>query len=174
VSDSPDPAAGLTHLDAAGRASMVDVGAKPASEREAVAVGWIRMHPSTLERIRDGALPKGDVAAVARIAGIQAAKQTAALVPLCHPLPLTFVGVEVELDEARPGVRVRATVRTRGVTGVEMEALTAVSVALLTVYDMAKAVDRGMLIEGVGLVEKKGGTSGDWRRPGEGEVRDGA
>ncbi|MCE7939601.1 cyclic pyranopterin monophosphate synthase MoaC [bacterium] len=154
----------LTHLDADGRAAMVDVGAKPDTERVAVATGLIRMAPATLALVVAGGLPKGDVLAVARIAGIQAAKRTSDLVPLCHPLPLTHVAVDLAPDRDAPGLRATATVRTRGKTGVEMEALAAVSVALLTVYDMAKAVERGMEITGVGLVEKRGGTGGDWRR----------
>ncbi len=157
----------LTHLDADGRAAMVDVGAKPDTERVAVATGLIRMAPATLGLITAGGLPKGDVLAVARIAGIQAAKRTSDLIPLCHPLPLTQVVVDLTPEPDAPGLRATATVRTRGKTGVEMEALAAVSVALLTVYDMAKGVERGMEITGVGLVEKRGGARGDWRRAGE-------
>ena len=151
---------GLTHLDDAGAARMVDVSAKAATVREAVAEGRIVMLPATLALIRDGAVAKGDVLAVARLAGIMAAKRTAELIPLCHPLPLS--GVEVVLDFEGDGVRVTATARTTYTTGVEMEALTAVTVALLTIYDMAKAVDRGMTIEGVRLLAKSGGRSGAW------------
>ena len=150
----------LTHLDEAGAARMVDVSAKAATVREAVAEGRIVMLPATLALIRDGAVAKGDVLAVARLAGIMAAKRTAELIPLCHPLPLS--GVEVVLDFEGSGVRVTATARTTYTTGVEMEALTAVTVALLTIYDMAKAVDRGMTIEGVRLLAKSGGRSGNW------------
>jgi cyclic pyranopterin phosphate synthase len=152
---------GLTHLDDAGAARMVDVSAKPATLREATAEGRIAMLPATLAAIRDGAIAKGDVLAVARIAGIMAAKRTSDLIPLCHPLPLS--GVEVALELLDEGVRVTATVRTIHGTGVEMEALGAVSVALLTIYDMAKAIDRGMTIGGVRLLAKSGGRSGDWR-----------
>ena len=151
----------LTHLDEAGAARMVDVSAKPATLREATAEGRIDMLPATLAAIRDGAVAKGDVLAVARIAGIMAAKRTSDLIPLCHPLPLS--GVEVGLELIDTGVRVTATVRTTHGTGVEMEALSAVSVALLTIYDMAKAIDRGMTIGGVRLLAKSGGRSGDWR-----------
>ncbi len=140
---------------------MVDVSAKPATLREATAEGRIDMLPATLAAIRDGAVAKGDVLAVARIAGIMAAKRTSDLIPLCHPLPLS--GVEVGLELIDTGVRVTATVRTTHGTGVEMEALSAVSVALLTIYDMAKAIDRGMTIGGVRLLAKSGGRSGDWR-----------
>ncbi len=150
----------LTHLDAAGAARMVDVSAKAVTAREATAEGRITMLPATLAAIRDGAVAKGDVLAVARIAGIMAAKRTAELIPLCHPLPLA--GVEVALDLEADGVRVTATARTSHTTGVEMEALSAVTVALLTIYDMAKAVDRGMTISGVRLLAKSGGRSGDW------------
>ena len=140
---------------------MVDVSAKPATLREASAEGRITMLPATLSAIRDGAVAKGDVLAVARIAGIMAAKRTSDLIPLCHPLPLS--GVEVGLELIDTGVRVIATVRTIHGTGVEMEAMSAVSVALLTIYDMAKAIDRGMTIEGVRLLAKSGGRSGEWR-----------
>ncbi len=153
---------GLTHLDAAGRARMVDVGAKPATDREAVASGCIVMAPATRAAITAGAVAKGDVLAVARVAGIQAAKQTAQLIPLCHPLALTRVAVDIAPDDAAGGLRVTATVACHGPTGVEMEALTAVSVALLTIYDMAKALDRGMRLTDIGLVRKAGGRSGDW------------
>ena len=153
----------LSHVDHRGEARMVDVGAKAATARRARAEGRIRMSAAALTAIRTSALKKGDVLAVARVAGITAAKRTAELIPLCHPLPLTDVRVELALDAAIPGVRAEATVSTVAQTGVEMEALTAVSVALLTVYDMAKSVDKGMLIEGVRLLEKTGGKSGDWR-----------
>ena len=153
----------LTHLDSQGRARMVDVGGKAETQRVAVALGTIRMNPATLAALRDGTAPKGDVLAVARIAGIMAAKRTAELIPLCHPLALDAVSVEFAFVEN--GVEARATASLTGRTGVEMEALTAVSVALLTVYDMAKAIDKGMVIEGVRLIEKRGGKSGDWRAP---------
>ncbi len=150
----------LTHLDAAGAARMVDVSAKAITVRAATAEGRITMLPATLAAIRDGLVKKGDVLSVARIAGIMAAKRTADLIPLCHPLPLS--GVEIALDLEADGVRVTATARTTHTTGVEMEALTAVTVALLTIYDMAKAIDRGMAIGGVRLLAKSGGRSGDW------------
>jgi cyclic pyranopterin monophosphate synthase len=152
----------LTHIDESGRADMVDVGDKPDSERIAVAEGRVTMQAETLRFIRDGALKKGDVLTVARIAGIMAAKRTSELIPLCHPVPLTKIGVEIELDEADNAVHIVATARTVGKTGVEMEALTAVSVAALTIYDMAKAVDRAMRIEGIRLLEKRGGAHGDY------------
>ena len=155
---------GLTHIDAEGRARMVDVSAKPDTMREAVAQGFIRMQAQTLARVRTGGGQKGDVRAVAEIAGVMAAKKTADLIPLCHPLALSGIKVAVEDATDDTGLRVVATVRTTGPTGVEMEALTAVSVALLTLYDMLKAVDRGMVIEGVGLMTKRGGASGDWNR----------
>ncbi|MCJ7584022.1 MAG: cyclic pyranopterin monophosphate synthase MoaC [Anaerolineales bacterium] len=151
----------LTHLDAAGRARMVDVGAKPDSERLAVAKGEVHMRKETLDLIRTGTLKKGDVLTVAQIAGIAAAKRTSDLIPLCHPLRLTHVEVELVLDEALPGVVITAAARTVGKTGVEMEALTAVSVAALTVYDMAKAAEKTMRIQNIRLVEKQGGRSGD-------------
>jgi len=154
---------GLTHLDAAGRARMVDVGGKAETQRVAVALGRIRMNAATLAALRDGTTPKGDVLAVARVAGIMAAKRTAELIPLCHPLALDAVSVEFAFVE--DGVEARATASLTGRTGVEMEALTAVSVALLTVYDMAKAIDKAMVIDGVRLIEKRGGKSGDWRAP---------
>jgi cyclic pyranopterin monophosphate synthase len=153
----------LTHLDEQGRARMVDVGAKAETEREAVAAGRVRMRPETLRLLRAGNLPKGDVLGTARVAGILAAKRTPELIPLCHPLLLTHVSVDFALDEDGSAVEIRATVRCYGQTGVEMEALTAVSVAALTIYDMAKAVERGMVIEGVRLLEKRGGKSGEWR-----------
>ena len=151
----------LTHLDDKGAARMVDVGAKAATAREAVAEGVITMSNTALAAIADGAVAKGDVLAVARIAGIMAAKQTAALIPLCHPLPLSGVTLDLALEAGQ--IRVTANVRTTHQTGVEMEALTAVSVALLTVYDMAKALDRTMAIGGVRLLAKSGGRSGDFR-----------
>ena len=153
----------LTHLDRTGAASMVDVSAKAVTERLAVAEGAVLMAAETLALIRSGNAKKGDVIATARIAGIMAAKRTHELIPLCHPIGLSSVKVEIEADEALPGLRVRATTRVAGQTGVEMEALTAVSVACLTVYDMAKAVDRGMEITGIRLVEKQGGKSGTFR-----------
>lgn len=140
---------------------MVDVGAKPDSERMAVAKGAIVMRPETLALIREGALKKGDVLSVAQLAGVMAAKRTSELIPLCHPLPLTQITCDLELDADLPGVRITATVRTVGKTGVEMEALTAVSVAALTVYDMAKAAEKTMRIQDIRLVEKHGGQSGD-------------
>jgi cyclic pyranopterin phosphate synthase len=157
-----DAEAHLTHLAEDGRARMVDVGDKAESERVAVAEGVLRMLPRTLTALESGRTPKGDPLLVVQVAGIQAAKRTADLIPLCHPLALTQVDVELEPDRTVPGVRARATVRVRGRTGVEMEALTAVSVALLTVYDMLKAVDRDMVIEGVRVVMKEGGRSGSW------------
>ncbi len=154
----------LTHLDAAGRARMVDVGGKAATDRTACATGSITMAIETLDAIERNALSKGDAIAAARIAGIMAAKRTSELIPLCHPLALTDAGVDVELDRALPGIRVTAWASTHGKTGVEMEALTAVTVALLTVYDMAKSLDRTMEISAVRLTEKRGGRSGDWKR----------
>ena len=154
----------LTHFDAEGNAHMVDVGAKPDTRRIARASGRIVMQPATLELIVSGRADKGDVLGVARIAAIQGAKRTSELIPLCHPLPLTRVAVEFDIDRALSAVAVIATAETVGKTGVEMEALTAVSVALLTIYDMCKAVDRGMRIGDVGLDEKSGGKSGTWRR----------
>lgn len=153
----------LTHFDARGEAHMVDVGAKTPTHRVALAEGWIRMQPATFDLVAGGRAKKGDVIAVARIAAIQGAKRTSELVPLCHPLPITRVAVDFELDAERHRVRCTAQVETVGVTGVEMEALTAVQVGLLTVYDMCKAVDRGMVIEGIRVLEKRGGKSGDWR-----------
>lgn len=151
----------LTHLDSEGRARMVDVGHKPDTQRAAVATGEVRMKPETLALIRAGNLKKGDVLATAQLAGIMAAKHTADLIPLCHPLPLTHIEVNCELKDDLPGVAITATVRTTGKTGVEMEALTAVSVAALTVYDMAKAAEKTMQITNVRLLEKHGGMSGD-------------
>jgi cyclic pyranopterin phosphate synthase len=156
----------LTHIDARGEARMVDVSDKAVTLRTAVAEGCVRMRPETLALIRAGDAKKGDVLGTARIAGIMAAKRTHELVPLCHPLLLSKVQVELEPDDALPGVVVRATVTVSGQTGVEMEALTAVSVACLTVYDMVKAADRGMTIEGVRLLEKSGGRSGAWAAEG--------
>jgi cyclic pyranopterin monophosphate synthase len=151
----------LTHLDDHGKARMVDVGGKIATQRVAVARGRIRMCAAALTAIRDGAVPKGDVLAAARIAGIMAAKKTADLIPLCHPLALDSVTLDFAITDA--AVEVTATAALTGKTGVEMEALTATSVALLTLYDMAKALDKGMVIEDVRLIEKRGGKSGDWR-----------
>ncbi|MDG4647555.1 cyclic pyranopterin monophosphate synthase MoaC [Roseibacterium sp. SDUM158017] len=150
----------LTHFDAAGQAHMVDVSEKEATARLAVAEGHVRMAPATLALVEEGLATKGDVLAVARLAGIMGAKKTADLVPLCHPLPVTKVSLDLEPDPALPGVRITATVKTTGQTGVEMEALTAVSVAALTVYDMLKAAEKGMEIGGVRLVLKEGGKSG--------------
>jgi cyclic pyranopterin phosphate synthase len=154
----------LSHLDEQGRARMVDVSSKPDTRRVAVAAARVRMQPATVEQVRVQGLPKGDVLAVARVAGILAAKQTAALIPMCHPLPLTDVRVELELE--REAIRIRTTVATVGKTGVEMEALTAAAVAALTIYDMCKAIDRGMRIEEVRLLEKRGGKS-DWPQESE-------
>lgn len=154
----------LTHLSGKGEAHIVDVSDKPETKRVARATGVIVMKAETLALALAGQAKKGDVFGVARIAGIMAAKRTHELIPLCHPLPITKIAVDVEPDAALPGVRVTAEVSVTGKTGVEMEALTAVSVALLTVYDMLKAVDRGMRIEGVELLEKRGGRSGEWRR----------
>ena len=154
----------FTHFDAEGQAHMVDVGDKAVTERIAVASGAIRMQAQTLDMILEGGHKKGDVLGVARIAGIMAAKRTAELVPLCHPLPLTKVSIEFSPAPHLQEIRCSATAKTRGQTGVEMEALCAVQVALLTVYDMCKAVDRGMVIESVRLEEKSGGKSGHWRR----------
>jgi cyclic pyranopterin phosphate synthase len=155
---------GLTHLDAQGQAHMVDVADKAVTSRRAVAEGCVVMEPATLALIRAGDAKKGDVLGTARLAGIMAAKRTHELVPLCHPLALSKVSLELTLDEALPGVRVSAEVRVTGQTGVEMEALTAVTVACLTIYDMVKAVDRGMRIEAVQLVHKSGGKSGVYER----------
>ena len=153
----------LTHLGASGEANMVDVADKAVSARIAVAHGHVVMQASTLALVLEGNAKKGDVLATARIAGIMAAKKTHELIPLCHPLLLSKVSVEIEPDAALPGLRVRATAKVTGQTGVEMEALTAVSVACLTIYDMVKAADRGMRIEGIALLEKSGGKSGTWR-----------
>lgn len=153
----------LTHFDAAGQAHMVDVGAKTETERVARAAGRIRMQPATLALIRDGSAKKGDVLGIARIAAIQAAKRTGDLIPLCHPIPLTRVAVEFTIDDAASTVSCETVAQTVGRTGVEMEALTAAGIALLTIYDMCKAVDRGMVIEDIRLLEKMGGKSGHWR-----------
>jgi cyclic pyranopterin phosphate synthase len=151
----------LSHLDASGRARMVDISDKPETERIAIASGEVHMRPDTLAEIQAGSLKKGDVLAVAQIAGVLAAKRTSELIPLCHPLPINQIVVEIEPDSKIPGVSITATVRTTGKTGVEMEALTAVAVAALTVYDMAKAVEKTMRIQNIRLVEKHGGQSGD-------------
>ena len=153
----------LTHLGKSGEARMVDVSAKAATERVAIAEGRVVMTPATLDLVLKGDAKKGDVLGAARIAGIMAAKKTHELIPLCHPLALTKVEVEIAPDNKLPGLIVQATCKLKGQTGVEMEALTAVSVACLTIYDMVKAADRGMVIEGVRLLEKSGGASGDWR-----------
>jgi cyclic pyranopterin phosphate synthase len=158
--DSGGP--GLTHIDAEGNPRMVDVSGKGASARVAVAEGRIRMSPETLAAIRGGKVHKGDVLQVARLAGIMAGKRTADLIPLCHMLPGASIAVDLELDDDLPGIIIRAEARIAGQTGVEMEALTAVSVGLLTVYDMAKSLDRGMVIESVRLLRKEGGKSGTW------------
>ena len=150
----------LSHVDASGRARMVDVTAKPETERMARARGEIRMQPATLAAIRENQAPKGDVLGVARVAGVLAAKRTAELIPLCHSLPLTDVDVAFELDDSLPGVRAEAVARTVSRTGVEMEAIVAVSVALITVYDMAKAIDKTMVLGGIELLEKRGGKPG--------------
>jgi cyclic pyranopterin phosphate synthase len=154
----------LTHLSQSGEAHMVDVSAKAVTERVAVAEGRVLMQPETLALCLSGQAKKGDVFATARIAGILAAKKTHEFIPLCHPLLLTKISVDLEGDESLPGVRVTAIAKVSGQTGVEMEALTAASIACLTIYDMLKAVDRGMRIEGIALVEKRGGKSGDWTR----------
>jgi cyclic pyranopterin phosphate synthase len=152
----------LTHLNEAGEVHMVDVGEKAATDREAVAEGFVTVSPELADRFLAGDLPKGDAAAVARVAGIMGAKRTADLIPLCHPIPLT--GVEVALERSGRGIRVLATVRTAGRTGVEMEAMTAVAVAALTIYDMVKSVERGVTIESIGLLRKSGGRSGTWEK----------
>ncbi|PKB72726.1 MAG: molybdenum cofactor biosynthesis protein C [SAR202 cluster bacterium Io17-Chloro-G7] len=151
----------LTHLDETGRARMVDVGDKPVTDREATAKGHVAVQPETLRLIKEGLMKKGDVLTIAQLAGIMGAKRTSDLIPLCHPLPINKVNVELELDEAANQIEISATVSTSAKTGVEMEALTAVSVAALTVYDMCKAVDRGVRIEAIRLVRKTGGRSGD-------------
>lgn len=154
----------LTHVDEEGRARMVDVGAKPVTERVATAAGQVRMAKSTLDLIARGEIPKGDVLSIAEVAGVMAAKRTGELIPLCHPLGLDLVQVEARPDPTLPGVQLRATAKVAGKTGVEMEALTAVSVACLTVYDMIKAVDSMAVIEQIRLLEKRGGKRGDWHR----------
>ncbi|MGV0912504.1 cyclic pyranopterin monophosphate synthase MoaC [Martelella sp. FOR1707] len=159
-----DKPAGLTHIGETGEARMVDVGAKAETVRSATAEGHVRMKPETLALIESGNAKKGDVIATARLAGIMGAKQTANLIPLCHPLMLTKIAVDIDADAALPGLRVVATASLCGRTGVEMEALTAVSVACLTIYDMAKAADREMEIGAIRLVEKSGGASGDFKR----------
>lgn len=153
---------GLTHLDAEGRAAMVDVSDKPATDRSATAAATIRMRPDTLAAILSGQTPKGDVLATARIAGIMAAKQTSALIPLCHPLPIASARIDLAASPDGQGIDIIATVRTTGPTGVEMEALTAASVAALTLYDMCKAIDRAMSVERLRVLSKSGGRSGDW------------
>jgi cyclic pyranopterin phosphate synthase len=160
---SKEPTKTLTHLGTGGEARMVDVSDKPATEREALAEGRVVMTVKTLDLVLKGNAKKGDVIGAGRIAGIMAAKQTHKLIPLCHPLPITKVAVDIQPDHKLPGLVVRATVKVTGQTGVEMEALTAVSVACLTIYDMVKAVERGMHIEGIRLIEKTGGQSGRYR-----------
>ena len=155
----------LTHFDGKGDAHMVDVTDKPVTDRIAVAAGWVRMRPDTLALIAEGTAKKGDVLGVARLAGIMGTKRTADLIPLCHPLPVTKVAVDLSVDPDLPGVRIKATVRTTGQTGVEMEALTAVSTAALTVYDMVKAADKGMEIGGIHVRLKDGGKSGRYEAP---------
>jgi len=155
----------LTHISASGDAAMVDVSEKDVTSRTAIAEGRVVMKPETLELLVSGNAKKGDVLGAARIAGIMAAKRTHELIPLCHPLLLSKVTVDLTPDPSLPGVHVRALAKVAGQTGVEMEALTAVSVACLTIYDMVKAVDRFMVIEGIGMMEKSGGKSGDWKRP---------
>ena len=154
----------LTHTDESGRARMVDVSAKNPSPRVAIATGAIRMSAITLDAIRKNSLKKGDVLAVARVAGIMAAKNTASVIPLCHPISLTDIGVEFTFDDSLPGIRVETRASTMERTGVEMEALNAAAIALLTIYDMAKALDRGMTITSIALIEKSGGASGSWKR----------
>ncbi len=153
----------LTHLDSRGEARMVDVGDKAVTSRVAVARAQVRMKPETLSVILASELAKGDALATARIAAIQAAKKTSDLIPLCHPLPITKVAVELRADDALPGILIEVTCKVRGQTGIEMEAITAASVAALTIYDMAKSIDRGMVIEEVMLIEKSGGKTGEWR-----------
>lgn len=163
--DRPDAASpDLTHLNSSGEASMVDVSEKAVTVREAIAAAQVRMQPQTLEAIESGNAPKGDVIATARLAGIMAAKQTANLIPLCHPLPLQKVEVQITPDRNLPGYQIQATVRIKAETGVEMEALTAVSIAALTLYDMAKAIEKSMSIESIRLIRKTGGKSGDYQR----------
>ncbi|MGN6058674.1 MAG: cyclic pyranopterin monophosphate synthase MoaC [Sphingomicrobium sp.] len=155
---------GLTHLDESGRARMVDVSNKEATARTAHAHGFLTCKPETLEHVRAGSAPKGAVIQTAEVAGVMGAKRTAELIPLCHPLPLSKIEVRIEIDDALPGFRVSAEVRTTAVTGVEMEALTAVSVACLTLFDMLKAIDRAIAIGGIEVTSKTGGKSGDWQR----------
>lgn len=155
----------LSHVDRSGQARMVDVSAKETTERLARATGVISMSPKALDAVRKNEVEKGDVLAVARIAGVMAAKRTAELIPLCHPLMLTDVQIVAEIDDTIPGIRVESTVRTAGKTGVEMEAIVAVSVTLVTVYDMCKSLDKSMVISDVRLAEKTGGRSGTWKRP---------
>jgi cyclic pyranopterin phosphate synthase len=159
----PEPKPKLSHIDQRGEARMVDVSAKPQTERVAVAEGKVIMRKETLDLVIEGNAMKGDVLGAARLAGIMAAKRTHGLIPLCHPLPITKVEVEINPEHSLPGFLVQATVKVTGQTGVEMEALTAVSIACLTIYDMVKAVERGMRIEGIRLLEKSGGKSGTWR-----------
>jgi cyclic pyranopterin phosphate synthase len=154
----------LTHVDESGRARMVDVSEKQPSVRIAIATGILTCKPETLSRVRDGTAPKGSVLSTAELAGLMAAKRTADLIPLCHPLPLTNTEVRIEIDDRRPGFRVTAEIRTKAATGVEMEALTSVSVACLTLFDMLKAIDRTMVIGGIEVVSKTGGKSGDWQK----------
>ena len=160
----PESSDRLTHLDDAGRAHIVDVSEKAVTAREATARACVRMQAKTLEAIVGGNTPKGDVLAVARIAGIQAAKKCSELIPLCHPLPLSSVKIDLVPDEDLPGVQIEATCKVTGQTGVEMESLTAASIAALTLYDMCKAMDRGMTIENTQLTRKSGGVSGEWQR----------
>ncbi len=162
MSNTDDPAHRLTHFDESGRARMVDVGGKEITHRVAIATGTVIAQPETIAMIREGRASKGDVLGVAQVAAIMAAKRTSDIIPMCHPLMLTRIEVAFDLGEDR--VEIAARVETRGQTGVEMEALTAVSAAALTIYDMVKAVDRGMTIEGIHLDEKRGGKSGDWTR----------
>ncbi|MCH2536160.1 MAG: cyclic pyranopterin monophosphate synthase MoaC [Dehalococcoidia bacterium] len=161
TSEPTKPADSLTHIDDEGRARMVDVGDKPVTDREATAKGHVTIQPETLRLIKEGLMKKGDVLTIAQLAGIMGAKRTSELIPLCHPLPLNQVSVDFELDESNSRIEITASARTSSKTGVEMEALTAVSVAALTVYDMCKAVDRGIRIENIRLVRKRGGQSGD-------------
>ena len=154
----------LTHFNASGEAHMVDVGQKDVTHRTAIADGRIFMKPETLELIKQGTHKKGDVLGIARVAGIMASKKTADLIPLCHPIALSHVDIELQTDDAMPGVYCKVTTECKGITGVEMEALTAVQVTLLTIYDMCKAVDRGMHMEDIGLLEKSGGKSGVWSK----------
>ncbi len=154
----------LTHIDEAGRAKMVDVGAKDETEREGVAEAIVRMQPATLERIRAGQIKKGDVLAVAQVAGVMGAKKTPDLIPMCHPIAITGVDFNFKIDDEHSTITIQASVRTIGRTGVEMEALTAVATAALTIYDMCKAIDKGMIIDGIALVKKSGGRSGLYER----------